>query len=274
MAVVAYSIVLAALLLWPGQCAQAASEALSIWGLSVVPSLFPYMVFSRLLCAKIKNTRCPPALVCMLLGSLGGSPSGAATICAYQERLSERTILALSALTGTISPMFFLGTLSSFTCNPILCQNLLLAQTAGAVLAALCARLFPPSQSLSPKHNPSDEKAPLAQSIDAVLQIGGSIICFSVVASLLSLLPLPKALAPMLHALLEISGGAYAIIRFPFHKTLQAVLLAFFSGFGGLCILSQNLLFLKPLVSAPCLLALSLLRATLSAVVMIMLMTL
>jgi len=60
------------------------------------------MVFSRLLCGKIKNTPCPPALVCTLLGVLGGSPSGASTISAYHDRLSARAILSLSAFTGII----------------------------------------------------------------------------------------------------------------------------------------------------------------------------
>jgi len=99
MAILAYSIVLCALLLLPGQCAQAAADALAIWGLGVVPSLFPYMVFSRLLCEQIRNTKCPPAVVCVLLGAFGGSPSGAATICAYKDRLSHKAVLALSAFT-------------------------------------------------------------------------------------------------------------------------------------------------------------------------------
>lgn len=277
MAAFAYSMILCALLLFPKICAQAAAEALTVWGLSVVPSLFPYMVFSRLLCGQIKNTGCPPALVCMLLGSLGGSPSGAAAISAYRARLSPRAILALSAFTGTISPMFFLGTLSSWTDDPILCRNLFLAQTAGAALSALCALHMsfscPGPQSSAPGST-ADAESPLVQSIDAILQIGGSIICFSVVAGLFSLLPLTKPLHPALHALLEISGGAHAIAASTFPKEYQAALLAFAAGFGGLCVLSQNLFFLKSLIPMPRLLVLALLRAVFSAAAMGILMML
>ena len=123
--------------------------------------------------------------------------------------------------------------------------------------------------SISPQ---SDRQTPLVQSIDAILQVGGMIICFSVIASLIGMLPLPKLLFPILHACLEISGGMYAIIQFSFSENTKAVLLAFFSGFGGLCILFQNLLFLKPIGVKPFqLLRISCIRGFFSDFIMLLL---
>jgi len=275
MAILAYFFVIASLLLCPQICIHSTREALSTWSLHVVPSLFPYMVFSKLLSEQIKHTACPPALVCSVLGIFGGSPSGASMINVYGSRLSPKSSLALAAFTGTISPMFFLGTIRSWINDPLLCIHLLICQcfsafmTAGAVL--LTSRPSRPIE-IADASPHSDKKTPLAQSIDAILQVGGTIICFSVIASLLSQLPLPKALYPILHAILEISGGVYAIMRFAFPERIQAVLLAFVSGFSGLCILFQNLMFLRPLgISLQKLLFVSFVRGLFSAAVMTLL---
>ena len=273
MTIFLYSTVLAALLLNPQICAQSAEKALTIWALHVIPSLFPYMVFSKMLCEQIKHTHCPPVLVCSSLGLLGGAPSGAATISTYRARLSDKTVLSLTALTGTVSPMFFLGTIRSWTGNSLLCRQLLAAQFSGALLTAFLFSYLPPlkqihDSSVSPQ---SSSQTPLVQSIDAILQVGGMIICFSVIASLIGMLPLPKLLFPILHACLEISGGMYTIIQFPFPENIKTVLLAFFSSFGGLCILFQNLLFLKPLGVKPFqLLCISVIRGFFSAFFMLL----
>jgi len=277
MAIIAYSLVLASLLIWPQICVHSARDALAIWSLHVVPSLFPYMIFSKLLCEQIKHTSCPPALICAVLGIFGGSPSGAAMISTYHTRLSGKAALSLVAFTGTISPMFFLGTVNSWTNKPHLGTLLLITQFIGAAMTAVFLFFLFPSSSAGKEckelqqHN---EKSPLSQSIDAVLQIGGCIICFSVIASLLGQLPFPKALYPLLHAALEISGGIHAILHFPFPERMQGILLAYFSGFGGLCILLQNLLFLRPIgVSLHKLLFVSLTRGLFSAAVMTMLLS-
>lgn len=268
-----YSFILVALLLFPQLCAASAREALTIWGLNVVPSLFPYMVFSKLLCEQIQHTAISPAPVCMLLGMLGGSPSGAAMIQTYRSRLSDRACMFLGTLTGVVSPMFFLGTVQSWTDNPSLCLRLMICQFSGALLAAISVFLFSVSF-LSDNRlgtRPTENlKTPLSQSLDAIFQVGGCIICFSVIASLLRLLPLPKSIFPVLHALLEISGGVYAIVQFPFSAKTQEVLLAFVSGFGGLCILFQNLLFLRMIgFTISGLLRISIIRGFFSAIVML-----
>lgn len=249
--------VLAALLRFPQVCMGSALEALRVWGLSVVPSLFPYMVFSRLLSGALRRRGIPAALCVSTLGLAGGSPSGAAALsgCAHSSGLSLRTLHALAALTGTISPMFFLGTLQSWTGDSLLARRLLLAHLFGAVLSAACVFLLAGAQSAeeSPLRSstpPSpQEESPIAQSVQAVLNVGGCIIVYSVLAACASLLLPPSAgvLRAVLHAALEAAGGAHALISMPLPAGIRAVLLAALTSFGGLSILTQNALFLRPL---------------------------
>ena len=95
-------VVLLSLIVFPQHTSGAAASALRIWGLDVVPSLFPYMVLCRLLSSRLREHDVPAAPVAMLLGLLGGSPSGASVLAAYGSRLSRKVLLALCALAGFV----------------------------------------------------------------------------------------------------------------------------------------------------------------------------
>ena len=275
--------VLAALLCFPQVCMASALEALRVWGLSVVPSLFPYMVFSRLLSSALHRRGVPAALCVPLLGLAGGSPSGSAALsgCARSSVLSRRTLYSLAALTGTISPMFFLGTLQSWSGDALLARRLLLCHLFGAGIAAACAFLFAGAQHVQPSPAQSSppslvqEESPIVQSVQAVLNVGGCIVVYSVLAACASLL-LPSsatALRAVLHAALEAAGGAHALIAAPLPTGIRAVLLAAMTSFGGLSILTQNALFLRPLgLRLPRLALYGLLRALGAAALMALLM--
>ena len=224
----------------------------------------------------------PAALCIPLLGLAGGSPSGAAALsgCAREGVLSRRTLHSLAALTGTISPMFFLGTLQSWSGNALLSRRLLLAHLFGAVLAAAGAFLLSGMRNSekrcasSAAPSPVQEESPIVQSVQAVLNVGGCIVAYSVLAAYASLL-LPasaQVLRAVLHAALEAAGGAHALIAAPLPPGLRAVLLAALTSFGGLSILSQNALFLRPLgLGLPRLALYGLLRALGAAALMALL---
>lgn len=269
--------VLILLLLFPAVCAQCAKDALIVWGMHVVPSLFPYMIFCKMLAAQLKNTSIPPVAVCIMLGMLGGSPSGAGMISSYAHRLSPKAICCLAALTGVVSPMFFLGSVSAWTGNKLLSQKLVVSQTIGsfslsAILFHLPVEKFFTYNTVFHAHD--QENSVLTQCIDAILRIGSCIICFSVVAGYMEiLLPAihPKFRA-FLHGLLEISGGIHAMTNAFADSPVLDILLAFTAGFSGFSIIAQNLFFLKPLgVNLPLLSLISLSRAFLSAFCMALL---
>lgn len=272
---------LAALLCFPQVCASSAREALRVWGLDIVPSLFPYMVFSRLLSASLQRRGIPAALLVPVLGLAGGSPSGAAALasCARGNSLSPRSLASLAALTGTISPMFFLGTVYTWTGDMRLSRRLLLAHLFGAVFAAFCARFLPFAQATachtasvtSQADSHTQEESPITQCVDAVLRVGGCIMVFSVAAACVSML-IPSSMAALravLHALLEAAGGAHALISAPLPPRTRAILLAALTSLGGFSILTQNELFLRPLgLRLPQLAFLGLMRACGAAILM------
>ena len=267
-------VVLLSLIVFPQHTSGAAASALRIWGLDVVPSLFPYMVLCRLLSSRLREHDVPAAPVAMLLGLLGGSPSGASVIAAYGSCLSRRVLLALCALTGTISPMFTSGTVQAWTQNTVLCRLLLLCHLLGAACAG--GVVFWACKDESPAVSASAPSAPvnpMAQSIDAILHVGGCIICYSVLASLLRLLPmLSDSTGAVVHGLLEVSGGVHALCTAAIPGKLRAVSLSVLCGFSGFSILSQNHAFLAPLgVRMTQLIAFALLRAFFAGCLMAML---
>ena len=260
------------LVLRPGSGAQAARQALGIWGLDVVPSLFPYMVLCRLLSERLRGARLPAAPAAALLGLLGGSPAGASVLAAYAGSLPHSVLLPLCALTGTISPMFFLGTMDAWLSDRLLCRMLLASHWAGAACAAAAVRLLARAGKAEPVR-PAQAACPgsaIAQSVQAILSVGGCIVFFSVAAEMVRSLPFVGALSgALMHAGLEVAGGMHALSAVPCAAHTRAVLLAASGGFAGLSILAQNLVFLRPLgVSLPALAGIAVLRALFAALAM------
>lgn len=260
-------LVILCLLLFPHQASGAAAEALRVWGLSVVPSLFPYMVLCRMLAGRLRERNIPAVPVAALLGLMGGSPSGASVLAAYGSCIPKKTLLALCALTGTISPMFTLGTVLSWTQNLAMCRLLLLCQLlsaffAGGLVFLICRDKAPACGALPP----GPAATPIAQSIDAILQVGGCIIFYSVLAGLLQLFPyFSKSTGAVVHGLLEVSGGIHALCMASMPDFTRTLLFSALCSFSGLSILSQNYAFLGPLgIRFSQLVAFALLRMALS----------
>lgn len=271
-------IVLGLMLRFPESGMQAAQTALRVWGLDVVPSLFPYMVFCRMLASRLRASGISAFLAAPLLGLMGGSPSGAAVLAAYagEGALSSRALRGLAALTGTISPMFLLSTVALWAKDARFSRLLLASSLAGAALAmgvaCLTSAAQPPSSSARAS-NP-DEGDPIATSVQAILSVGGCIVFFSVLASLpQALLPRQSAVfSALFHAAMEVSGGLHALLGAPVPPYPRAVLCAALTGFSGLSILAQNLLFLRPLgLTATQLVGYGLLRAVGAAAAMALL---
>lgn len=246
---------LAAMLLFPQLCVASAGEALRIWALDVVPSLFPYMVLCRMIAGRLSAAGIPAVLSVSVLGLLGGSPSGACalSVCAREGRLSSRALHVLAALCGTTSPMFFLGTVARWTGDAALARKLLVAHMIGAGYAALVvlalSALHPKGLITAKPPARADSDNPIMQSVDAVLGVGGCILFFSVLAALVSKV-LPASLEPyrpMLHAALETAGGTHALLASSRPLQTKAILCAALGAFGGFSILTQNALFLRPL---------------------------
>lgn len=265
---------------FPEVTAEAARDALRVWGLDVIPSLFPYMVISQMLSGSLSRKRFPIGITASTLGLIGGSPSGAAAIHASAEgsQLSTRSLYTLCALTGTISPFFILNTVGLWLPNDALTTALLTSHYLGALIAAAlvylilskkAAGIITQSWASSTKESDPD---PIRTSVQAVLNIGGCIVFFSVISAGIGVF-LPtrfSSVSSLLHAMMEIAGGMKQLNASGFDYFPLGVLAAACLGFSGISMLTQNLLFLKPLgLRMRELVILGLLRAICSVAVMV-----
>lgn len=267
-------------LAFPSQSSQAAVHALKVWGLDVVPSLFPYMVLCQSFISQAQNMPIRMPVLISILGLLGGSPSASAALVqsASVYRYSDRQILSLCALTGTISPMFFLGPLSVWIQSRSAGRLLLGVHITAAFLsAALVCLLFPCSLKRKTIESSiqNQQMNPIVRSVNSILNVGGCIVFFSVAACSLKIaFPFIHADAlAFIHAMLEVSGGLKALSVSKFTYELRMILFSAALGFGSFSILVQNLLFLRPLgISMPHLVLIGMLRALLGGMIMALLM--
>ena len=264
------------LLLFPDMTVKSARDALMLFGRDVLPTLLPYIFFCRILGRRLgqRRGRCGP--VVLVLGLLGGSPSGAALLsqCAYE--IPEKKRYALIAVVSTISPMFLLNTVNSWVSDPLLCRLLLCSHVLGALFAGALIWKTAPSwrkQTEYEKKAPAVMGSAIMQSVLAILNVGGCIVVYTVIATLIQRFPgISPQTGALVHAALEVAGGMKALCGVYPVSMHRAVLLAAAAGFGGMSIMAQNHEFLADLgISKRKLIGIGLLKAGLSACMMIIL---
>ncbi len=221
------------MLAFPEITAQSALGALTLFCDSVLPALLPFTVCALLLTAG----KSLPGPVLIGLSLLGGSPAGARL---FQDAgLPRERARRYAAMTGVMSPMYFLATLS-----------LWLQSTAQARLALFCHLL---AALLSGFFFPVREKGALrlrlptltipqavAQGALSMLTVSACVAMGAVLSALLSCaLPLSAPLRAALQTVCEVTGGCRALIALPLPRRLLVSLLCAATSFGGFSILMQ-----------------------------------
>lgn len=295
----------AALLGCSSACVAAAREAAETFAFSVLPALFPLMVLSALWGGArhgepscrggrwaIRLIGLPAcALPALLLGLLGGSPTGAKLCRGLSNALSPAQRKRLLAYTGTMSPMFFAGALALWLQSPDAGFRLLGCHWLAALLCGELSRLwFRPARGegcetpvasglrCANVHTMADVPSPgvrlreaLAQTADSLLVVCGAMMLCAVAFALLSAALAPlwpgfagSRVAAAVHAALEIGAGGRALAQPGLPAVWQAALCGL-CGFGGVSLLLQNLSFAGGHIRARELLGLRLLQGALSA---------
>ena len=243
------------ILAYPEVSANAVRRAVRVWGNEIVPGLFPYMILIRYLVSALRSSPIPYPLMIGLLGLIGGAPSGATLISDYARSYDfhSKTLRALCALTGTISPMFLFTVAGGWLGNSkrtilLMVSHYLGAAAAASIVFALTAERATVFE-YAPQHRSSQNVAEsvIASSIQSVLGIGGCIVFFSSISAVSqTLLPsLPASLSAFSSAALEISGGLRNVIRACTSENLSDILCAAACGFSGMSMIAQNHLLLK-----------------------------
>lgn len=250
----------------------ACSHALVLWSGSVVPSLLPVMILSRMLisspflfylltpfsfvCKKILGLS-PSGTYAFFLGYLCGYPMGVKTVCDLQQEslLSKHEGYFLTGFINQVSPGFVI----TYVCSTLLHDPslglpfLLILHSASLTFGLLTARhdhthygrsaddIFIQEKKTSHRSFALLLDLSIEESVLQILKIGGYILIFSVLSSLIcTLLSFSEILSALLTSLLEITCGTNLIAQLTYSVFLKKFLLIGALAFGGLCSIFQS----------------------------------
>lgn len=260
---------LCCLLVFPSSALSGAKNGLLLWFNQVLPSLLPFLILSTLflstgLSDSIANRlapvlspvfRCSPSgCYAVVIGLLAGLPVGAKTVASLVNsgKITKKEGQYLLPLCNNPSPLFLLGFLSVSVLNrPELRYPILFIVTLSSILAAMLLRPRTEYAAVSgTSRTASPEKpftfsfllldAAIEQAFSVLTRVGGYIILFSVLANLLTLLPLPPVFLAYMGAFLEITTGSASFAALSLPSVVIIPLVTGFVTFGGLSTAAQT----------------------------------
>lgn len=247
-------------LLWRApQAALAAKDGVALCLTVVIPSLFPFLVMSRLVlqtgferaCRRILGPLMEPAFhlprqgaSALVLGLLGGYPVGAAAAASLHTdgQLTRQQAEELLGFCSNAGPAFFFGMLGGIFRSEKTAAILYGIHVVSALLTGLILQAGRKRGSRVPQRFFPVQKstASIYESAKTMCLICAYIILFRVVCSILgSFLPDVPALRVGLMGLLEMTGGCCALPELG-APGLRYCLASGFSAFGGLCVFMQT----------------------------------
>ena len=231
----AFGLLAGAMIVYPAEAAAAAGDGLALWARSVAPVLGPFLACMLMLSSRVGGGM----MVKIALGWLCGSPGGARLM--QDCGLEGKNALRAAAMTGTMSPMFFLGTVSGWLNDPSGGRLILLCHIAGALALGLC---IPCGKINAPV---SAVPIPLPQALrDSALALLTVALCMMLGCTAARMAAcafpnLPDWAAAALQCALEVTGGVKALIGLGNPYAIPLICAA--CSFGGLSILLQNAAF-------------------------------
>ena len=285
----------ASLLLFSSSNLPAVKRGLSLWANSVVPSLFPFFVATELLMntnfvyilGRFLNKIMKPLFNIrgegsfgFIMGLISGYPVGAKIACDFRENniCSKEECERLLSFTNNSGPLFIVGTVGiSMFGNSTIGLLLLITHILSCITVGIIFRFWKFNSS-SPDYigNKSSNYnkyknvtfsnlgevlgKSITNSISTILMIGGFVVIFSSIISILkasgilhSLILIVTPIFDFLHidssfisgifmGLLEITNGISCISNINIKAiSINIIITAFLLGFGGLSILLQVL---------------------------------
>lgn len=276
----------ASLILFSATNLEAAKSGLLLWVNSVVPTLFPFFVATELLCrtnfiqilGKFLNKFIKPifnvpgeSAIAIIMGIISGYPVGAKVVCdLYEKKICSKTEAErLIAFTNNSGPIFILGSVGVSLLGDVhLGKILLISHITASLLVGLVFRFWKKDKvDITFRNFKSESKElirvanlgeilgdAIKKSISTILSIGGFVVLFSVIISILSNLEILTSLAKILAnfglpfelslsiltGIIEMTNGiqvasnCYSSLPIPCLLTCSFLL-----GFGGLSVLLQ-----------------------------------
>lgn len=276
------------LVLFSSSNLSAAQNGLTLWATSVIPSLFPFFVATELLSytnivsilGRCFNKLMKPLFnvrgegsFAFIMGIISGYPVGAKIACNLRESTicSKEECERLLAFTNNSGPLFIIGTVGvKMFGSSLIGFLLLITHILACISVGFCFRFWKASSSVYLGGNNSKKaishtrvglsnlgeviSKSITNSISTILNIGGFIVIFSVIISILknsNILLLLNPVFEFLHiptkiaesfilGIVEITNGIFAISSIPQKKlSINIILSAFLLGCGGISVLLQ-----------------------------------
>lgn len=221
---------------------------------TLIPSLFPFFLFSNMLTAALSGRRLGPVekLLRMppgsgglyLIGLLGGYPVGAQSVAqAYGSgSLGEKDARRLLAFCSNAGPAFLFGVGASVFRDARLCWLLWGIHILSSVITALLTPGRTGEPVTLPTAPPRGLSQALRKSVETMALVCGWVFVFRVLLGFLErwalwLLPAPSEI--LLSGLLELSNGCCRLPELACTGQ-KLTLFSVFLGFGGLCVALQT----------------------------------
>ncbi len=280
------------LLIFSSSNMLAAKNGLKLWANSVIPSLFPFFIATELLSktnipyilGRIFNRFMKPLFnikgvgsFAIIMGWISGYPIGAkiATNFRKQNILSKEECERILSFSNNSGPLFIVGTcgISLFGSTQIgfllLLTHILASFTVG-ILFRFWKKSYP-KQSPNKKNIYNSSSISLSNlgrvlgeciynSISTILMIGGFIVLFSVIVSILNkskiliffsallspifnILHIPtKFIIPIITGIIEVTNGISQVANIQIKAiSINIIITAFLLGLGGISVLLQVL---------------------------------
>ena len=206
------------LLLFSNNNLIAAQNGLALWATKVLPSLFPFFVATELLCqtnftyilGKILNKFMKPifnvpgeSAIAIILGTISGYPVGAKVVCNLksQKIISKIEAERLIAYTNNSGPLFILGTVGiALFGDKKVGFILLISHILASLMVAYCFKFWKKDKfDINYRETQFNSKltpmkisdigeilgSSIKKAISTILLIGGFIVIFSVILSIL-----------------------------------------------------------------------------------------
>ena len=268
----------------------AAKNGLLLWANSIVPTLFPFFVATELLShtnciyylGKVLNRFMKPIFnirgegsFALIMGIISGYPTGAKIAANFRLNniCSKEECERLLSFTNNSGPLFILGTVGiSMFGNSTIGVLLLISHLLASITVGIIFRFWKYNIKQSPintSYKTSDDNISLSNlggiignsisnSINTILLIGGFVVLFSVIISILqnshllnvltnllnpifNFLHIPdKFVTGLISGILELTNGLNVICNIPEkHLSYNIILSSFLLGLGGLSVLLQ-----------------------------------
>lgn len=266
----------------------AAKTGLSLWANSVLPSLLPFFIATELLgytnivriCGRLLNTLMRPVFnvpgegaFALLMGIISGYPVGAKIVANLKEQKICTNIEAerLIAFTNNSGPLFIIGTVGvGLFYNPSIGIILCVTHVLSCLTVGFLFRWWGKSREKNERSSDYSINSTslsfynlgeilsksIINSINTILMIGGFVVLFSIIISMLnttkllhmatnvlSFTGIPSSLIiAILTSFIEVTNGiSFICSQSSLNIQLQIVLVAFALGFGGFSVLLQVL---------------------------------